>query len=92
MADRCAVIERAPGGQWGDNCTRPIAARARWRFDDNTASLLLGDQHARLLADEERLRLPLVGPHGSRRLSLHTARTACYLSTTVRSAATFTPA
>lgn len=53
--DGCAAIDRAPGGQWGDNCTQPVAVRARWRFADQAASLLLCDHHASELEGDDRL-------------------------------------
>lgn len=56
-ADACAAIERVSetNSQWGGWCPRPVAIRARWRYADHTASLLLCDVHAAELAGDERL-------------------------------------
>ena len=59
VLNRCAAVERAPGGQSGGNCTRPAAVWARWRFHDITKSLLLCDVHVAVLEGDER-------PHVSR--------------------------
>lgn len=55
LPGRCAVVERAPGGQWGANCDRPVTVRARWRFYDVTKSLLLCGVHAAELDGDDRL-------------------------------------
>ena len=54
--DGCAVIGRAPGGQWGPPCNRPPTVRAVWQFDKpGPRRILLCGVHADDLAGDERL-------------------------------------
>lgn len=53
--DQCAVIGRAEGGQWNGNCRQTPTRRALWRFESEQMSDLLCDDHAAVLADEDRL-------------------------------------
>jgi hypothetical protein len=56
VSGRCAAVERRNEvAQWGSNCVRPVAVRARWRFADGIVSLLLCEVHARELDHDERL-------------------------------------
>lgn len=56
VSGRCAaLVRRNEVGQWGSNCARQVAVRARWRFADEVVSLLLCDVHARELGDDDRL-------------------------------------
>lgn len=56
VAGRCAaIVRRNEVAQWGSNCLRPVAVRARWRFASEVVSLLLCDVHARQLGDDHRL-------------------------------------
>lgn len=51
----CAVLAVDTIGRPTGNCTQPIAVRGRWRFDDETRSLLLCDEHLAELERDGRL-------------------------------------
>lgn len=54
----CAVLTPYDMGQGGDNCERPTTTRAVWRFETpGPLRILLRDEHAAELADEEWLTL-----------------------------------